>query len=60
MKTNINTNSYQFSHGKKPSGYGFWFFEVDGETFSFTGKYSDLAKKLRKQYGPNVEIKVLP
>ena len=28
MKTNTNTDCYEFNHGKKPSGKGHWFLNV--------------------------------
>jgi hypothetical protein len=29
MSIEINTNEYQFAHGKKPRGYGYWAFFFD-------------------------------
>ena len=41
----VNTNSYEWSHGKRPSGYGFWFFKVGQTEVSFSGMYSECKKK---------------
>jgi hypothetical protein len=41
----VKTTEFEFSHGKKPSGTGYWAFEIGGETFWHAGLYS-AAKKL--------------
>jgi len=50
MNIEINTNEYQFAHGKKPSGYGHWAFipEDFGEKFWCEGKYSDAKREAIK------------
>lgn len=46
----IETSSYQFSHGRKPSGYGYWIFRVTvkgvDHMVTHTGKYGDAGRKL--------------
>jgi hypothetical protein len=50
MKTIVNgTNSYRFSHGHKPRGYGLWWFKVGDIYFSFMGFYSDAKKAAIKK-----------
>jgi hypothetical protein len=29
----VNTNEYEFSHGRKPRGFGSWAFEVKGDVY---------------------------
>ena len=41
----VNTNQYQFSHGKLPKGFGFWAFEIAGETRLFQGSYAGVKKQ---------------
>ena len=50
MSIEVSTREYEFSHGKKPRGYGNWAFFFDGATDVgaakwFTGKFSE-AKKM--------------
>lgn len=46
----VNTTTFQASHGTTPRGFGQWFFEVStGQTFTFTGKFSD-AKKAAQEW----------
>lgn len=51
MSIQVSTSEYEFSHGKKPRGYGQWafFFDNDKEPFWATGKYGD-AKKMAVAY----------
>lgn len=50
-KSNIQvlTGNYVRAYGKKPSGYGYWNFSIQGGggilDFNGTGKYSDIKKK---------------
>ncbi|MFF3665411.1 hypothetical protein [Microtetraspora malaysiensis] len=52
----INTESFEFSHGRKPRGEGYWLFEnTAGDTVELTGPYSQVVKQL-----PAGSWKVLP
>lgn len=58
----INTREFEFSHGKKPRGTGYWAFEVAGETFWHAGSYAEgkkFAIALAVKRGVRT-IKVLP
>lgn len=35
----VNTGNYEFSHGHKPRGQGYWMFIVGKETCTFVGAY---------------------
>ena len=58
----VKTENYQFAHGKKPRGWGRWFFECEGEQFIFTAVYSEALRKakvhFKECYGNYCEIKV--
>ena len=57
MRYETNTTEYQFAHGKKPKGYGFWFFEVvlnTGEVFE--RQSSGTLKDAREQVVHNLEL----
>lgn len=43
-KVDFSTSNYQFAHGKKPGGSGWWLFQVGETTVEFQGLYS-LGKK---------------
>ena len=47
----VSTSNYEFTHGKKPRGYGQWAFFFDGESapFWYTGSYAE-AKKMAIRY----------
>ncbi|MBQ1296517.1 MAG: hypothetical protein IIY21_20895 [Clostridiales bacterium] len=63
----VNTNEYEFAYGKKPRGYGYWFFYDSARKyhtrrgaysmtweFSMTGLYSECKKaaiKSAREYG---------
>ena len=51
MSIEISTTNYEFSHGKKPRGYGKWAFFFDGGDVPlfFTGKFSE-AKRMAIAY----------
>lgn len=57
-KVTINTNHFEWSHGRKPKGYGLWWFATDlGPDFSFTGSYGQAkryAVTVAKQQGAAV------
>lgn len=50
MKTTINTNRYERSHGKSPKGRGVWMFEDQDGNFahSYAGLYSEAKKSAQK------------
>jgi len=72
----INTTEYEFSHGKKPRGYGLWVFEVTGtdgngaytnEIYSISGKMGDARKEAASRLLHDcgavkeiTEVKILP
>jgi len=50
MNIRVETNQYEFAHGKKPRGYGCWFFMIDGKhEYSITAMYGDAKRKAQKQ-----------
>ena len=59
----IKTTQYQFSHGKKPRGFGVWAFGIQGETYFTTPmKYSAAMQDACKMatLKKATEIEVLP
>ena len=61
-RVGISTTEFRFSHGKEPRGYGLWWFEIDGESVSYTGKYA-VAKDSAVRYAVTKNasvVKVLP
>jgi len=71
-----NTTKYQFSHGKKPSGYGCWIFNITGTdnqgryttaTIMASGKLTEAKRVACAEFKQTVggikkitEIEVLP
>lgn len=47
MKCEVRTEKYEFSTGKKPSGFGTWAFGTKDEqtVWFFNGKYSEAKKQ---------------
>ena len=41
----VETSAYEASHGRKPKGYGGWWFEIAGEWASFTGTFTQAKGK---------------
>ena len=41
MKVRVNTDTYKFSHGKDPKGYGCWWFQVGPHEVTFAGTYTE-------------------
>lgn len=42
----VRTNEYEWSHGKKPRGYGWWYFyNKNGWNYSATGMYGECKKQ---------------
>jgi hypothetical protein len=66
----ISTRAYEVSHGKKPSGWGYWQFEVkynDGSTLiamkvgTFTSAKKQLMKDLRSDRSRTASsVEVMP
>lgn len=48
MKT-VSTRKFEFTHGRKPRGFGYWFF-IDnlGATHEFRGLFTDAKKSAMK------------
>jgi hypothetical protein len=65
MAVEVNTTEYEFSHGKKPRGYGYWAFQVGRNPepfFAKGGTYSEAVREA-KQHAASVRaavVKVLP
>jgi hypothetical protein len=58
----VETNEYEFSHGRKPRGMGCWAFQIGEETVFITGTFTtakNLAAKNARDKGLGF-IKVLP
>jgi hypothetical protein len=61
---NYSTRDFEFAHGKKPTGLGYWAFIFDGnrsvEPFWFYGKYSAAKvaalKKAKELGAEDVEV----
>lgn len=65
-KVRFETEEFEFSHGRKPKGYGLWMAETeDGNVIEFTGTLTDLRKyiaELYKNKGQKIpmKVKILP
>jgi len=68
MTVTVNTKPYEWEHGKKPKGQGFWAFHIGEENGEepipafIPGYYSEVKRKVvehAKQLGES-EVKVLP
>lgn len=58
----FSTRQFEFSHGSKPKGQGFWAFQVGGETLFFEGTLTQAkaqATKAAKAAGVR-QVEVLP
>jgi len=65
MKVTTNTREYQFSHGRKPRGHGFWMFRISGLLYQGTGSYTEIkAEAVRRakliHQSVSMEVIVLP
>lgn len=49
------TNRYETAHGKKPAGFGTWFFQIGDKEMPIVGKYSE-AKKMACQMARQEKI----
>jgi hypothetical protein len=48
----VNTNPYVWSHGRRPRGYGFWWFRLMGspvEVVQVHGRYSEAGREAVRQ-----------
>lgn len=63
MPVAVSTEEYEFSHGRKPKGYGLWWFATDRTPeFSYTGNYGEAKRhaiSVAKEYGAEF-VNVLP
>lgn len=41
----VETMYYEFSHGKKPRGFGMWAFKIDGDVHFFLGAYTEVKRQ---------------
>ena len=49
MTVRFETEQYEFSHGKRPRGYGLWMIEVDGkEIIEAYGTLTEIKKNILK------------
>jgi len=49
MKITVDTSKYQNAHGKRPAGYGMWYFNVeDNGTHNVTDDYKQALAAVRK------------
>ena len=58
MKVTLETKQYEWSHGKKPKGHGYWMYrlpfagaDVKDQMFSFNGTLTDLKKVIGPRHG---------
>lgn len=58
----VNTGKYEASWGKKPRGYGYWFFQIGSRKEAFTGNYGEVIKnaKAAARILGETEVVVLP
>lgn len=56
MQITVKTSEYEFAHGKKPRGEGYWHFKLVGtnltegdKEFVFNSGYGDAVKALKKR-----------
>ena len=62
MKIETNTTKFEFSHGKKPKGFGVWCIKIGSKEFWFNGEFSNVkaqAKAKAKELKINF-ITVMP
>lgn len=45
MKVTVWTSRYEWVYGKKPRGFGTWFFKIGDNEFPIVGNYSEAKKK---------------
>ncbi len=64
MIVRFETEEFEFSHGHKPKGYGWWMVEVDGQVVEFRGTITELRKYISQTYrdkgqAPIIQAKIL-
>ncbi len=62
-KMRFSTEEYEFSHNRKPRGFGMWMFSINDKILGWTGTLTEAKNKARakaKEIGNVYEIKVLP
>lgn len=52
----VSTRNYEWAHGRKPRGYGFWCFTIDGTDFFWTGTYTE-TKKLAVEMAVSLNVR---
>lgn len=50
MKFEFSTSEYEWTYGKAPRGYGYWYFKAEGHEFGASGTYADAKKKAKEYY----------
>ena len=58
----VNTDLFQFAHDRKPRGFGWWWFRVGQEQFSFPGSFGTARQRAVRVASSRGEtcIQVLP
>ena len=62
MKPEVNTRVFEFSHGKKPRGEGYWAFNTQDRlegAFWFNGSYSEAKKAAQAHFAGEPVVYVL-
>ena len=60
-KPRINTRKYEYTHGRKPKGFGYWMFLLDGDYHaSATGTLLEAIDIIVKRHEDVKVIEVLP
>ncbi len=50
-RVSISTAMFEWTHGRKPRGRGYWCFEtLDGRQFWFNGLFSEAKSRARKAF----------
>ena len=60
MKTRFSTMKYEFCHGKKPRGSGFWAFNINGAVLRKIGPLSEAKKSVKAEFPQAGTVEVLP
>lgn len=60
MKTRFDTTQYEFAHGRKPRGRGYWAFNVNGAVLWKNGFLSEAKKCVRAEFPNAGTVEVLP
>lgn len=54
MAIEFRTGFFEYEHGRRPKGYGFWLFSFEGHEFGASGTYTDAKKKCVEYVRRNV------